>query len=159
MGSPPRACSSTASTASGARPGPPCSPASPSDAAESLDGCGPLAWLAVGARFWPQLAATELERMTSSLGGAPLLGNLRNVAAVVRHLPDAKASWESSTVLLGSLAGEKESAVTDCSRRRRAEAENQTFGGRVPKFFDLSAARASPRPASSTSRAGTFRSR
>jgi hypothetical protein len=112
----------------------------PERAAESLDGCGPLAWLAVGARFWPQLAATELERMTSSLGGAPLLGNLRNVAAVVRHLPDAKASWEGSTVLLGSLAGEKESAVTDLlTAQASGKPENQTFGGRVPKFFDLSA--------------------
>jgi hypothetical protein len=108
---------------------------------ESLDTCGPPAWMAVGARFWPQLAAMQVERLTSTVNGsAPLLSKLRNVAAVLRHLPDAKETWGGSTVLLGSLPGETEAAVTDVlSAQASGKPETQTFGGRVPTFFDLSA--------------------
>jgi hypothetical protein len=88
-------------------------------AAASLEACGPISWLTVGARFWPQLAALQLERLTASLTpGAPnasasILPSLRNVAAVLRHLPDAKETWENGTVLLGSLPPTAEPAVTE----------------------------------------------
>ncbi|HEV3030195.1 MAG TPA: hypothetical protein VG319_01060, partial [Polyangia bacterium] len=85
-------------------------------ALESLETCGPLSWLEVGARFWPQLAAAELERLTASVSGASgaaLLGHLRNVAAVVRHLPEKNQTWEGSTVLLGSFPATAEAGVTD----------------------------------------------
>jgi hypothetical protein len=109
-------------------------------ALESLDTCGPLGWLAVGARFWPQLAAVEVERLTATISGAPLLSNLRNVAAVMRRLPDAKETWENSTVLLGSLPASAEQSVTDqLATQASGKPETQTFGGRVPTFFDLSA--------------------
>jgi hypothetical protein len=112
----------------------------PERATESLDTCGPLAWLTVGARFWPQVAAAQLERLTASISGGPILANLRNVAAVVRHLPDAKQTWESSTVLLGSLPASAEPSVTELlSSQASGRPETQTFGGRVPTFFDLSA--------------------
>jgi hypothetical protein len=121
-------------------PRPPVLGGKPERAVESLSQCGPLSWVAVGARFWPQLMAAQLERMTSTLGGAPLLGKLRNVAAVMRHMPDAKQSWENSTVLLGSMPGEAEQPVTDLlSAQASGKPETQTFGGRVPTFFDLSA--------------------
>jgi hypothetical protein len=55
-------------------------------------------------------------------------------------MPDAKQSWENSTVLLGSLPGDSEKAVTDLlSAQASGKPETQTFGGRVPTFFDLSA--------------------
>jgi hypothetical protein len=113
----------------------------PERAAESLGACGPLSWLAVGARFWPQLVSSELEHLTSTVSGPTLLGNLRNVAAVVRHIPDAHQTWESSTVLLGSLPDTAETAVTNLlSAQASGKPETQTFGGRMPTFFDLSAA-------------------
>jgi hypothetical protein len=110
---------------------------------ESLGACGPLSWLEVGARFWPQLAATQLERLTSSVSGANgpgLLGSLRNVGAVIRHLPDKNQTWESGTVLLGSLPATAETGVTDLlTSQASGKPETQTFGGRTPTFFDLSA--------------------
>jgi hypothetical protein len=109
-------------------------------ALESLETCGPLSWLEVGARFWPQLVATQLERMTATINGAAWLGNLRNVVAVVRHLPDKNQTWEGSTVLLGSLPGTAEASVTDLlSTQASGKPETQAFGGRMPTFFDLSA--------------------
>jgi hypothetical protein len=112
----------------------------PDHALDALGACGPLAWLTVGARFWPQLAAAEVERLTASISAEPLLGNLRNVAAVVRQLPDAKETWESSTVLLGSLPPTAERGVTDLlTGAASGRPETQTFDGRVPTFFDLSA--------------------
>ncbi|HEY2728994.1 MAG TPA: hypothetical protein VGK52_03580 [Polyangia bacterium] len=112
-------------------------------ALESLETCGPLSWLEVGARFWPQLAAAELERLTASVSGASgaaLLGSLRNVAAVVRHLPEKNQTWEGSTVLLGSFPATAEAGVTDLlSAQASGKPETQTFGGRMPTFFDLSA--------------------
>jgi len=113
----------------------------PDRALDAIGACGPLAWLTAGARFWPQLAATEIERLTSSITADPLLGNLRNVAAVVRQLPDAKETWESSTVLLGSLPATAEQSVTDLlTAQASGHPETQAFGGRTPTFFDLSAA-------------------
>jgi hypothetical protein len=110
---------------------------------ESLTTCGPVAWLEVGARFWPQLVSAEVERMTASVSGAAgpaWLGNLRNVAAVFRHLPEKNQSWESSTVLLGSLPATAEAGVTELlSAQASGKPETQTFGGRTPTFFDLSA--------------------
>ncbi len=126
-----------------AAPRPPVLAGKPERVLESLASCGPLSWLEVGARFWPQLAATQLERLTASVSGANgpgLLGNLRNVAAVLRHLPDKNQTWESSTVLLGSLPGTAEAGVTDLlSAQASGKPETQAFGGRVPTFFDLSA--------------------
>jgi hypothetical protein len=123
-----------------AAPRPPVLTGKPERALDSLSSCGPLAWLTVGSRFWPQLASTQVERLTSSVGGGPLLGNLRNVAAVMRHMPDAKQSWENSTVLLGSLPASAEQPVTDAlAAQASGKPETQTFGGRVPTFFDLSA--------------------
>jgi hypothetical protein len=113
----------------------------PERAAESLAACGPLSWMSVATRFWPQLAASELERLTTTVNGASWIGALRNVAAVVRHIPDAHQSWDSSTVLLGSLPDTNETAVTDLlSKQASGKPETQTFGGRAPTFFDLSAA-------------------
>jgi hypothetical protein len=113
----------------------------PERAAESLATCGPLSWMTVGTRFWPQLAASELERLTETVNGGAWLGALRNVAAVVRHIPDAHQSWGSSTVLLGSLPDTDETAVTDSlTKQASGKPETQTFGGRAPTFFDLSAA-------------------
>jgi hypothetical protein len=110
---------------------------------ESLATCGPVAWLEVGARFWPQLVSAQVERMTASVSGAAgpaWLGNLRNVAAVFRHLPEKNQSWESSTVLLGSLPATAEENVTNVlSAQASGKPETQTFGGRTPTFFDLSA--------------------
>jgi hypothetical protein len=112
----------------------------PERIAESLEGCGPLAWLTAGARFWPQLAAAQIERLTSSVKGAPLLANLRNVAAVVRHIPDARQTWDGSIVLIGSLPGTAEPAVTQLlSSQASGRPETQSFGERQPTFFDLSA--------------------
>jgi hypothetical protein len=112
----------------------------PEHALESLDACGPVGWLAVATRFWPQLAAAEVERLTASLGVAPLLSGLRNVAAVMRHLPDGKQTWESGTVLLGSLPTTAEGPVTDAlASQASGKPETQAFGGRLPTFFDLSA--------------------
>jgi hypothetical protein len=112
----------------------------PERAAESLAACGPLSWMTVGTRFWPQLAASELERLTATVNGASWIGALRNVAAVVRHIPDAHQSWDASTVLLGSLPDTNETAVTDLlTKQASGKPETQTFGGRAPTFFDLSA--------------------
>jgi hypothetical protein len=115
----------------------------PEQAAMSLETCGPISWLTVGARFWPQLAATEVERLTASLTSAPnapILPSLRNVAAILRHLPDAKQSWENGTVLLGSLPQTAEPAVTEAlASQTSGKPETQAFGGRLPTFFDLSA--------------------
>ncbi len=117
-------------------------------AAASLEACGPISWLTVGARFWPQLAALQFERLTASLTsasaqGAPstaILPSLRNVAAVLRHLPDAKETWENGTVLLGSLPPTAEAAVTEAlAGQTSGKPEPQAFGGRLPTFFDLSA--------------------
>jgi hypothetical protein len=122
---------------------PPVLAGKPERALESLAACGPLSWLEVGARFWPQLAATELERLTASIGGASgatLLGSLRNVAAVIRYLPEKNQTWEGGTVLLGSLPATAEAPVTDLlSAQASGKPETQTFGGRMPTFFDLSA--------------------
>jgi hypothetical protein len=124
-------------------PRPPVLAGKPERAMESLETCGPLSWLEVGARFWPQLVATQLERLTASISGtkgAALLGSLRNVVAVVRHLPDKNQTLESSTVLLGSLPATAEAAVTDLlAAQASGKPETQTFGGRMPTFFDLSA--------------------
>jgi hypothetical protein len=121
-------------------PRPPVLAGKPERAIDSLEACGPLSWLEVGARFWPQLVATQLERLTATINGAALLGNLRNVLAVVRHLPDKNQTWESSTVLLGSLPGTAEASVTDLlSTQASGKPETQAFGGRTPMFFDLSA--------------------
>lgn len=127
-----------------AAPRPPVLAGKPERVIESLAACGPLSWLEVGARFWPQLAASELERLTASVSGATgspaLLGNLRNVGAVIRHLPEKNQSWESGTVLLGSLPGTAETGVTDLlAARASGKPETQAFGGRSPTFFDLSA--------------------
>jgi hypothetical protein len=121
----------------------------PEQAAASLDACGPISWLAVGARFWPQLAAVQVERLMASLAGptgatgarpALILPSLRNVAAVLRHLPDAKQTWENGTVLLGSLPQTAEPAVTEAlAGQTSGKPETQAFGGRLPTFFDLSA--------------------
>jgi hypothetical protein len=124
-------------------PRPPVLGGKPDHVLESLGTCGPLSWLEVGARFWPQLAAAELERLTATVNGANgpgLLGSLRNVAAVVRQLPEKNETWESSTVLLGSLPGTAEAPVTDLlSAQASGKPETQAFGGRTPTFFDLSA--------------------
>jgi hypothetical protein len=124
-------------------PRPPVLGGKPERVLDSLGACGPLSWLEVGARFWPQLAAAELERLTASVTGANgpgLLGNLRNVGAVIRHLPDKNQSWENGTVLLGSLPGTAEAGVTDLlAAQASGKPETQTFGGRAPTFFDLSA--------------------
>jgi hypothetical protein len=124
-------------------PRPPVLGGKPERVLESLGACGPLSWLEVGARFWPQLAATQLERLTASVSGANgpgLLGNLRNVAAVIRHLPEKNQTWESGTVLLGSLPSTAETSVTDLlAGQASGKPETQTFGGRTPTFFDLSA--------------------
>jgi hypothetical protein len=125
-------------------PRPPVLAGKPERVVESLAACGPLSWLEVGARFWPQLAASELERLTASVGGASggpaLLGDLRNVGAVIRHLPEKNQGWESSTVLLGSLPGTAETGVTDLlAAQASGKPEMQAFGGRNPTFFDLSA--------------------
>jgi hypothetical protein len=97
----------------------------------------------VGARFWPQLAAAQLERLTASLTtapGSPILPSLRNVAAVLRHLPDAKQTWETGTVLLASLPQPSEAPVTEAlASQTSGKPETQAFGGRLPTFFDLSA--------------------
>jgi len=131
----------------------------PEQAAASLESCGPISWLTVGARFWPQLAAAQVERLTASLAGAtnapvatnaaaapgatsgaPILPSLRNVAAILRHLPDAKQTWENGTVLLGSLPLTTESTVTEAlASQTSGKPETQAFGGRLPTFFDLSA--------------------
>ncbi len=119
---------------------PPVLAGKPERALESLGTCGPLSWMAVGARFWPQLAASELERLTATVNGTALLGSLRNVAAVVRHIPDAHQTWEGSTVLIGSLPDTAEIAVTGLlSTEASGKPETQAFGGRAPTFFDLSA--------------------
>jgi hypothetical protein len=124
-------------------PRPPVLAGKPERVLDSLGACGPLSWLEVVARFWPQLAAAQLERLTSSVNGANgpgLLSNLRNVAAVIRHLPDKNQTWENGTVLLGSLPGTAEGGVTDLlSAQASGKPETQTFGGREPTFFDLSA--------------------
>jgi hypothetical protein len=124
-------------------PRPPVLGGKPERVLESLGACGPLSWLEVGARFWPQVAATELERLTASVNGANgpgLLGSLRNVGAVIRHLPDKNQSWENGTVLLGSLPATAEAGVTDLlAAQASGKPETQTFGGRAPTFFDLSA--------------------
>jgi hypothetical protein len=120
-------------------------------AARALDACGPLGWVAAGARFWPQLAAVGVERLISSLEAkgkgngtttapAPLLGHLRNVAAVLRRLPGGGRGWDESTVLLGSLPAGEEPAVTDALARRASGHEVQAYGARTPTVFDLSAA-------------------
>jgi hypothetical protein len=115
----------------------------PEQLAASLASCGPVSWLTVGARFWPQLAAAQLERLTASLTtapGSPILPSLRNVAAVLRHLPDAKQTWEMGTVLLGSLPQPSETPVTEAlASQTSGKPETQAFGGRLPTFFDLSA--------------------
>jgi hypothetical protein len=124
-------------------PRPPVLGGKPERVFDSLGACGPLSWLEVGARFWPQLAAAELERLTASVNGANgpgLLGHLRNVGAVIRHMPDKNQSWENGTVLLGSLPGTAEAGVTDLlTAQASGKPEPQTFGGRAPTFFDLSA--------------------
>jgi hypothetical protein len=124
-------------------PRPPVLAGKPEHALESLASCGPLSWLEVGARFWPQLASAQLERLTASVsgpGGASLLGNLRNVTAVVRHLPEKNQTWETSTVLVASLPGTAEASVSDLlATQASGKPETQTFGGRTPTFFDLSA--------------------
>jgi hypothetical protein len=125
-------------------PRPPVLGGKPERVMDSLAACGPLSWVQVVARFWPQLAASQLERVTASVSGASgsaaLLGNLRNVGAVIRHLPEKNQTWEGSTVLLGSLPGTAEGGVTDLlSTQASGKPETQTFGGRTPTFFDLSA--------------------
>jgi hypothetical protein len=122
-------------------PRPPVLAGKPEKILAELQGCGPLAWVTAGARFWPQLAAIEMERLTASVNGAPLLGSLRNVAAVVRQLPDARQTWDSSTVLLGSFPNAAEQSVTDAlTLQASGRPEMQSFGARAPTFFDLSAA-------------------
>jgi hypothetical protein len=108
-------------------------------ALDSLSACGPL----LGRRlaFWPQLAAT-VERLTSSIGGAPLLGNLRNVAAVMRHLPDASRG-RTAPCCWARCPQRPSRASPICCRRRRAASPRRDVRGRVPTFFDLSAARGS----------------
>ncbi|HVU51655.1 MAG TPA: hypothetical protein VHL80_13260 [Polyangia bacterium] len=125
-------------------PRPPVLTGKPERVLESLAACGPLSWLEVGARFWPQLAASELERLTASVSGtsgsAALLANLRNVGAVIRRLPEKNQGWESGTVLLGSIPGTAEAGVTDLlAAQASGKPETQAFGGRSPTFFDLSA--------------------
>jgi hypothetical protein len=124
-------------------PRPPALAGKPERMLEALAACGPLSWLEVGARFWPQVAAAEVERLTASVNGANgpgLLGSLRNVAAVVRHLPEKNETWEGGTVVLGSLPATAEGGVTDLlAAQASGKPETQTFGGRMPTFFDLSA--------------------
>jgi hypothetical protein len=91
-------------------------------ATDSLDRCGTLAWV---------VAAKN----------ALMTGALRNVAAVVRQLPDSRQGWDSSTVLLGSFPASAETTVTGLlSQRASGRPEKQSFGARLPTFFDLSAA-------------------
>jgi hypothetical protein len=109
----------------------------------ALDACGPIAWMAAIARFWPQLAALEIERLTAPVasddGGVP--GAFRNVAAVVRQLPDAGEGWASRTVVFGSLPSSAEPTVTEAlAKKASGRPEAEAVNGRLPKLFDLSAA-------------------
>jgi hypothetical protein len=111
-------------------------------ALEALDTCGPLAWVGAVARFWPQLAALAVEKLTAPVAaqGSGMPGALRNVAAVVRQLPDAHQGLESSTVLVGSLPASTEPNLTEMlAQKASGRPERQSFGARLPTFFDLSA--------------------
>jgi hypothetical protein len=111
-------------------------------ATEALDACGAPAWLVAGARFWPQLAALQLERLIAPVAtkGGEMPGALRNVAAVVRELPASNRPWERSTALFGSLPAAVEGSVGDAlTHQASGRPETQSFGQRLPRFYDLSA--------------------
>jgi hypothetical protein len=131
----------------GEAPRPPVLAGSLDRASGAIDACGPLGWLAAAARYWPQLAALQIEKLGASLApkGAPaptaVLDGLRNVAAVVRRLPGSGRGWDQTTVIVGSLPTTAEPAVSDAlARRASGHPETQSFGERLPTFFDLSAA-------------------
>jgi hypothetical protein len=112
----------------------------------ALDGCGPVAWVAAIARFWPQLAAMAIEKLTAPVanpsGGLP--DALRNVAAVVRALPDGNhgnQGWAANTVFFGSMPGSAASAISESlAQKASGRPDAQNINGREPTFFDLSAA-------------------
>lgn len=126
-------------------PRPPILAGSAELAFRALDGCGPAAWAAALARYWPQLAALLVDRVLAPVAaaGSVLPGGLRNVAAVVRQLPDGKQDWTSSTVLFASVPASAEPAVAEMlGRRAGVRPETQSLNGRTPTVYDLSASTA-----------------
>jgi hypothetical protein len=109
-----------------------------SRALESMDQCGPLATVAAGARFWPQLLSLQLEEAIAPLKAGALLPAMRNLVAVMRQVPDVKRGWELGTVFFGSFASPALAGVQGALQQQSTgPPEKQAFGDRAPTFYDL----------------------
>jgi len=84
-------------------------------AVDAASACGALGWLAAAARYWPQLAALEVEKLAGPAddkgAAASSFRTLRNVVAVVRRPTGGQRDWQQSTALVGSLVRGDELSV------------------------------------------------